>query len=130
MVALQHAVVAETMGNNKMRIGVTSQNYRTVTGHAGESRRFMVYESTVAGGLVEVERMELPKAMAMHAYVGDMHPLFGLDMLVTAACDPMFRRRLARHGVCVVTTDEPDPARAAYAAMTDPATVGVAEAAQ
>jgi hypothetical protein len=110
-----------------MRIGVSSQNYRTVSGHAGHSRRFIVYESTARGGIVEVERLELPKAMAMHTYRGDIHPLFGLDMLVTAECDLSFRRRLARHGVCVVTTDARDPARAAHDAMTDPVAAGVAE---
>jgi hypothetical protein len=127
--AVAESAMASIMRSTAMRIGVTSQNFRTVTGHAGESRRFVVFESTVAGSLVEVERLDLPKSMAMHAYLGDIHPLFGLDMLVTAECDPMFRRRLARHGVCVVTTDHSDPQRAAYAAMIDPATVGVAEAA-
>jgi len=28
-----------------MRIGVTSQNFRTITGHAGKTRRFLVFES-------------------------------------------------------------------------------------
>jgi hypothetical protein len=29
-----------------MRIGVTSQNFRTITGHAGKTRRFLVYQAT------------------------------------------------------------------------------------
>ena len=27
-----------------MRIAVTSQNFRTVTGHAGKARRFLVFD--------------------------------------------------------------------------------------
>ena len=27
-----------------MRIGVTSQNFRTITGHAGKTRRFLIYD--------------------------------------------------------------------------------------
>jgi hypothetical protein len=112
-----------------MRIGVSSQNFRTVTGHAGHSCRFLLFESTPRGDVVEVERLELPKAMAMHQYRGDVHPLFGLDMLVTAECDQAFRQRLARHGVCVVTTGESNPAWAAQAALADPVVPGVAEVA-
>ena len=27
-----------------MRIAVTSQNFKTITGHAGKSRRFLIYD--------------------------------------------------------------------------------------
>ncbi len=48
-----------------MKVGVTSQNFRTITGHAGKTRRFIIYEADNEG-IKEVERLDLPKEMAMH----------------------------------------------------------------
>ncbi len=96
-----------------MRIGITSQNFRTITGHAGRTRRFLVYEGEPGGEPREAERLDLPKEMAMHEFRGDDHPLFRLDLLVTAGCGPGFIRRLGAHGVQVVVTGEEDPLTAA-----------------
>ncbi len=95
-----------------MQIAVTSQNFRTITGHAGKTRRFLVYRAD-PDGVAEVERIDLPKEMSLHEYHGDDHPLFGMDVVVTASCGEGFMRRLARHGVNVVATAETDPLRAA-----------------
>ena len=95
-----------------MRIGVTSQNFRTITGHAGKTRRFLVYEPGETGEPVELERLDLPKEMAMHQFRGNDHPLFSLDLLVTAGCGEGFVRRLGAHGVQVVVTGEQDPVTA------------------
>lgn len=43
-----------------MRIAVTSQNFKTVTGHAGKSRRFLIYEARP--GADPVDRFDLPRA--------------------------------------------------------------------
>jgi predicted Fe-Mo cluster-binding NifX family protein len=98
-----------------MRVAVTSQNFKTITGHAGKTRRFLVFEIGTAGVPVEVDRLDLPKAMALHEYHGDDHPLFGLgvDALVTQGAGQGFMRRLARHGIVVHTTSESDPQLAA-----------------
>jgi predicted Fe-Mo cluster-binding NifX family protein len=94
-----------------MRIAVTSQNFRTVTGHAGKSRRFLVYEADGAGGPREVERLDLPKDMSLHDYHGDDHPLFalGLDAIVTQGAGQGFVNRMARQGIRVHATSEGDP---------------------
>ncbi len=96
-----------------MKIGVTSQNFRTITGHAGKTRRFLVYEADERGNPVEVERLDLPREMSMHEFRGDDHPIFALDVLITGGCGEGFVRRLAQHGVQVVTTAETDPLAAA-----------------
>jgi hypothetical protein len=44
-----------------MRIAVSSQNFRTITGHAGKSRRFIVYHAKPGETPQELERLDLPK---------------------------------------------------------------------
>ncbi len=43
-----------------MRIGVTSQNFRTITGHAGKTRRFLIFEQDATGALHEAEAPRPP----------------------------------------------------------------------
>lgn len=97
-----------------MRIAVSSQNFRTITGHAGKSRRFILYDAGDSG-ITEVGRLDLPKSSSIHEYRGTDHPLFALDVVVTGGCGEGFIRRLAAHGVQVITTAEPDPLVAATA---------------
>jgi predicted Fe-Mo cluster-binding NifX family protein len=100
-----------------MRIAVTSQNFRTITGHAGKSRRFIVYETDGVAEPVEVERLDLPKEMSMHEYHGPDHPLFGLGLhaLVTQGAGAGFFNRMVRNGIQVVATSASDPVEAVKA---------------
>ena len=98
-----------------MRIGITSQNFRTITGHAGKTRRFLIFEAAEGADPREVERLDLPKEMSLHEYHGDEHPVYGLDAVITASCGAGFVRRLSGHGVRVFATSESDPATAAAA---------------
>jgi len=91
-----------------MKIGVASQNFRTITGHAGRTRRFLVYES-LPDEIREIERLDLPKEMSMHAFRGVRHPLDALDVLVVGSCGQGFIQRMAARGVRVVATSETDP---------------------
>ena len=93
-----------------MRIAITSQNFRSITGHAGKSRRFIVYELSPGGDARELERLDLPKEMSLHEYHGDDHPLYmlGLDAILTGGAGNGFRQRLARQGIDVLTTSETD----------------------
>lgn len=99
------------------RIGVTSQNFRTITGHAGKTRRFLIYTQDAEGQWRESERLDLPIEMALHEFRGDSHPLQRLGLLITGGCGQGFVQRLARWGVRVVATSETDPATA-IAAVT------------
>lgn len=99
-----------------MRIAVTSQNLRTVTGHAGKARRFLVYESSASGEVREVARLDLPLGQAMHSVVdGAPHPLDAMDVLITASCGDGFIRKMAQRGVRVILTGEEDPETAVHA---------------
>ena len=92
-----------------MRIGITSQNFRTITGHAGKTRRFLVYEVDDNGKWSAPSRLDLPRAMSLHEFHGQDHPLFDLDVLITAGCGENFRQRMQQHDVEVVVTGATDP---------------------
>jgi predicted Fe-Mo cluster-binding NifX family protein len=102
-----------------MKIAVTSQNFRTVTGHAGKSRRFLVFELQPGAEPREVKRLDLPRELAFHDFNGEgPHPVDGSDVLITQSCGEGFTRRLAARGIRVVVTAETDPVKAALAVVT------------
>ncbi len=111
-----------------MRIAVTSQNFRTVTGHAGKSRRFLVFEGDPGHDPVEVDRLDLPKELSMHEYqgIGD-HPLFAMDILITGGCGEGFRRKMAARGVAVAVTAETDPTAAVTQMLANPPKTEIAD---
>ena len=96
-----------------MKIAVTSQNFRTVTPHAGRTRRFLVYRAEPGREPVEIDRLDLPKDMALHEFHrGGPHPLAAADVVIAGSFGPGFARRMAKRGVRVVTTDRTDPLEA------------------
>lgn len=100
---------ADALPDCRLRIGVTSQNFRTITGHAGKARRFLVFGCNEAGEWEEIERLDLPKEMCMHEFRGDEHPVDKLDILITGGCGAGFFTRLRNRGVEVVATSETSP---------------------
>lgn len=100
-----------------MKIGITTQNFRTITGHAGKTRRFIIYSPDATGAPVEIERLDLPKEMSMHEFRGVHHPIDNLDVLITGGCGQGFFNRMASRGVRVVTTSETDPSKALAAVL-------------
>ncbi|MEW8204490.1 MAG: nitrogen fixation protein [Candidatus Thiodiazotropha taylori] len=96
-----------------IKIAVTSQNFRTITPHAGKCRRFLILGRNEQGELVELDRLDLPKEMSMHEFKGLRHPLFDSDILLTASAGQGFVRRLQQEQVQVICTSETDPYRAA-----------------
>ena len=108
---------AELCRERGMKIGVTSQNFKTITGHAGKTRRFLVFSGDAAGRAVAIDRLDLPKALSMHEFRGTEHPLDACDVLITAGCGDGFIQRMVRRGIRVVTTSETDPATAVTAVL-------------
>ena len=99
-----------------MRIAVTSQNFRSVTGHAGRARRFIVFEAAAGAPAREVERLDLDAAMAIHGFdPRARHPLDDMDVLITGGAGEGFVRHMTARGVRVVATGETDPALAVAA---------------
>ncbi len=98
-----------------MKIGVTSQNFRTITGHAGSARRFMIFEAA-GGEILETEKLDLPMELSIHEHPsGAAHPIDGLDVLITGGCGEGFLHKLTARGIKVILTSETDPKVAASA---------------
>lgn len=97
-----------------MRIAVTSQNFKTITGHAGKSRRFLIYDLEPGRAPVEIERLDLPKELSLHEYHGADHPLYQrqLNAILTGGAGDRFIERMQREGISVMTTSETDIALA------------------
>ncbi|WPL19106.1 Dinitrogenase iron-molybdenum cofactor [Thiorhodovibrio winogradskyi] len=93
-----------------MRIAVSSQNFRTITSHAGKSRRFMLFDIGPDSGITERERLDLPKGQSLHDTQGPDHPLFerGLTHLLTGGAGERFIERMAARGIEVIQTSEPE----------------------
>jgi predicted Fe-Mo cluster-binding NifX family protein len=108
-----------------MKIAVTSQNFRTVTPHAGRTRRFLVYEATVGGGPMEVDRLDLPKELSMHEFHADSpHPLDAVDVIIAGSFGEGFATRMEVRGIVVVATDVTDPLEAVTEYLARPRSGG------
>lgn len=95
-----------------MHIAITSQNFRTITGHAGKARRFLVYQADANQTPQEVQRLDLPKDQCFHEWHGadnEAHPTDIADVIITAGSGHGFINRLARRGKQVLITSETDP---------------------
>lgn len=98
-----------------MKIAVTSQNRRTITGHAGKCRRFWIYQ--VQDCQVQDRQMlELALEQTFHESHGaGPHPLEGVNVLISASMGQGMHGRLKGMGILGVTTGETDPDRAVAA---------------
>lgn len=95
-----------------MRVAVTSQNFKTVTAHAGKARRFLIYDISTPCSPHEVDRLDLPKEMSFHEFHGEQHPIDGVEAIVTGGAGQGFVARLAQRGIEVVICGEADPLQA------------------
>ncbi|WP_314408047.1 hypothetical protein [Pseudomonas kuykendallii] len=88
-------------------IGVSSQDGRTVTGHAGRCRRFFLFGDR--GGPM-MGTLELTAGQVLHrGPPGADHPLGRIKVLVTAGMRPGLQASLASCGIDVFITDEQSP---------------------
>ncbi|MCK5284642.1 MAG: nitrogen fixation protein [Alphaproteobacteria bacterium] len=96
-----------------MKIGVSSQNFRTITGHAGKGRRFLIYVGNDKNQPEEIDRIDLPKEMAINnIHRKESHPLDQLDVLITESCGEGFYLKMLSRGIKVIATSETDPIKA------------------
>ncbi len=95
-----------------MKFAVASQNFRTITPHAGKTRRFLLFEAAPGGEPVDVGRLDMPKEMSMHEFRGSTHPLDAVQVVIAGSAGPGFIARLKDRGIVAVTTTETDPRKA------------------
>jgi predicted Fe-Mo cluster-binding NifX family protein len=103
-----------------MRIAVTSQNFRTVTPHAGKTRRFLIYEAQSGTDPAEVARLDLPREMSFREFGGGPHPVDGVDVLLTGSAGDGFVRKMTARGIRVVVTEESNPIQAVKDVLLGP----------
>lgn len=95
-----------------MKIAVTSQNRKTVTGHAGKCRKFWIYDVADCEVLAR-QMLELPMGQTFHESPGNAaHPFAGINVLITAGMGDGLHRRLKQMGIMGIATAETDPERA------------------
>lgn len=100
-----------------MKIAVTSQNFRTITGHAGKTRRFLIYDANSIDPEIAVERLNLPKEMSIHSSQDSEHPLDIVDILITQSCGNGFLKKMDKRKIQVFQTSESDPVAAVMATI-------------
>ncbi len=99
-----------------MKIAVATKHYETVSGHAGQTAYWLLYD---LGGfkpgmaLPEPSRIELTKEQFFHHFQDDApHPLDGVDLAVVASAGDGFVRHLKKRGTEVLVTGETVPDQA------------------
>lgn len=98
-----------------MKIAVSSQNRKSITGHAGKCRKFWIYEINDQQ-VVARTLLELPLEQSFHESTpGAPHPLDGMNVLIGGGMGQGMRRRLAGMGIEAVLTPETDPDKAVSA---------------
>lgn len=104
-----------------LRIAVASRDGKTVAGHVGKCRDWIVFEAredsnTSMSVVNEVERITLPKELVFHHYADDQpHPLANCAAIIGASAGDSFISKMNRRGIDAVMTAETDPAAAALA---------------
>jgi hypothetical protein len=88
-------------------------DFETVAGHAGQSRRWLVFDWEPESAIPEPWRVELEKRQVFHHFEADEpHPLDGVGLIVAQSAGDGFLRRMRRRNVEVLLTGERDPRRA------------------
>jgi predicted Fe-Mo cluster-binding NifX family protein len=104
-----HDAVSRKMHADALRIAVSSQNHRTITGHAGRCRKFWVYE--IRGNEIDGKTLrELTPGQTLHSSpLGGGHPLDDVHVMITAGMSPFLYQRLRQGGIRPFVTDKTDP---------------------
>ena len=94
-----------------MKIAVaTKAQWTQVSGHAGQTRDWLLFNCLAGAPLPEPERIELTKEQLPHHFKDDgPHPLHGVEIMVTASAGTGFMRHMESWGTQVLLTGETDP---------------------
>jgi predicted Fe-Mo cluster-binding NifX family protein len=94
-----------------MKIAIaTKDNWTKVSGHAGQTRDWMVFDCQPGQPITEPTRIELSKEQLPHHFQDDgPHPLHGVEIIVAASAGDGYLRHMAKWGAQVLLTGETDP---------------------
>jgi hypothetical protein len=94
-----------------MKIAIaTKDHWAQVSGHAGQTRDWLVFDCQPGACLPEPERIELTKEQLPHHFQDDgPHPLHGVEIMVAASAGDGYLRHMEKWGTTVLLTGETDP---------------------
>ena len=94
-----------------MKIAIaTKADWTQVSGHAGQTTNWLVYDCQPGQPVSEPQRIVLTKAQLPHHFQDDgPHPLQGVDVVVAASAGDGYIRHMAKWGAQVLLTGETDP---------------------
>jgi predicted Fe-Mo cluster-binding NifX family protein len=96
-----------------MLIAIASQNFRTITPHAGKTRRFMIFDVQPGQPPHEVDRLDLEKDQSIHEFnEAAPHPLDAVKGLIAGSAGDGRGDRMPSRRLKAVSTAETDPVRA------------------
>lgn len=103
--------------NITMKIAVTFQNGRSISGHAGRVHKFLIY--TIENqSVVGKEVLELPKEQTFHSVFHDgvspneNHPLYTVQALISGNMGTGFFNKMRLNNIDPLHTPEKDPDQA------------------
>ena len=99
-----------------MKIAVASSDFRSVSGHAGRAKRWLVFSVDAQSTVSAPEHLELPADQVFH-YVeesGAAHPLDGIDAVITLSAGDGFVKHMEKRGATVALTAEKDAVKAVH----------------
>ena len=94
-----------------MKIAIaTKDNWTKVSGHAGQTRDWLVFDCQPGQPIPEPARIVLSKEQLPHHFQDDgPHPLHGVEIIVAASAGDGYLRHMAKWGAQVLLTGETDP---------------------
>lgn len=97
-----------------MKIAIaTNNNWAGVSGHAGQTRDWLVFDCQPGQPIPQPARIQLSKEQLPHHFQDDgPHPLHGVELMVAASAGDGFLRHMAKWGAQVLLTGETEPRQA------------------
>ena len=94
-----------------MKIAIaTRDNWSKVSGHAGKTRDWLLFDCQPGQPIPEPLHVQLAKEQLPHYFQDDgPHPLDGIEIVVSASAGDGFIRRMKKRGAAVLLTGESDP---------------------
>ncbi len=93
-----------------MKIAIATTDEQLVSGHAGQSRHWLVYDCQPGQALPTAQVVQLSKEQVFHHFKDDgPHPLDGVEVIVAGSAGDGFKRHMQKRGAQVLITGEKTP---------------------
>jgi len=94
-----------------MKIAIaTKDNWKKVSGHAGQTREWLVFTCTSGEPIALPENVQLTKEQLPHHFLDNgPHPLHGVEIMVAGSAGDGYIRHMKKWGAEVLLTAESDP---------------------